>query len=67
MSLNAILRLPQVTKITGCSRSFIYQKMKDGEFPASILLGARAIGWLASDIESWIESRVAVSRTMITH
>lgn len=41
----------------------IYVAMKEGEFPASISVGARAIGWLSSDIDAWIENRVKVSRT----
>ena len=27
------------------------------EFPRSIRIGARAVGWLESDIDQWIETR----------
>jgi prophage regulatory protein len=55
-----ILRLPQVKQITGLSRSSIYEFMNKGFFPKSISLNnnGRAIGWLQSDIENWIDSRI---------
>lgn len=57
----AILRLKQVKARTGVSRSGIYQKMADGDFPKSISLGPRAVGWLESSIDQWIQTRVELS------
>ena len=56
-----ILRRTQVQARTGISRSGIYQKMADGEFPKSISLGPRAVGWLESSIDDWIQSRIELS------
>lgn len=56
-----ILRLPQVKAQTGLSRSTIYLRIKNNEFPKSISLGGRAIGWLESDIQNWLEDRIAQS------
>jgi hypothetical protein len=33
--------------------------MQSGRFPNSISLGARAVGWLESEIESWINDRIS--------
>jgi prophage regulatory protein len=55
-------RLPVVTYRTGLSRSTIYLYMSKGIFPASISLGVRAIGWLESDIDQWLEKRIAASK-----
>ena len=52
-----ILRLPEVKSKTGLGRSTIYVLMANGEFPRSIRIGARAVGWLESDIDQWIETR----------
>lgn len=60
-SPQVILRRTQVQARTGISRSGIYQKMADGEFPQSISLGPRAVGWLESSIDKWIQSRIALS------
>lgn len=52
------LRLPDVKKAVGYGRTAIYQKIKAGEFPKPYSLGARAVAWLAEDIQNWIESRI---------
>ncbi|OQK60187.1 hypothetical protein XM77_c10224 [Vibrio vulnificus] len=51
-----ILRLPEVKAKTGFGRSTIYALMANGEFPRSIRIGARAVGWLESDIDRWVET-----------
>jgi prophage regulatory protein len=57
-----VLRLPEVKSETGLSRSSIYLRISAGTFPKSINLGGRAVGWLASDIQAWIKSRLAATR-----
>ena len=59
---NRINRLPEVKNKTGLSRSSIYLRMSKGEFPQSISLGERAVGWLESDIEEWLEQCIATSK-----
>lgn len=54
-----ILRLPEVKDRVGLSRSSIYQAIQRNEFPSQIKLGARAAGWLESDIAQWLASRIA--------
>ncbi|MBW1895338.1 MAG: AlpA family transcriptional regulator [Deltaproteobacteria bacterium] len=53
----SILRRKQVEKRTGLSRSTIYLRMQEGTFPKPINLGARAVGWLEHEINSWLASR----------
>lgn len=53
-----ILRLPQVCKITGLGRSMIYQLEADSRFPARVRIGARAVGWVESEVQIWLASRV---------
>ena len=56
-----ILRRKTVEIRTGLSRSSIYQKMADGHFPKPVSIGARAVGWLESNINDWIADRVSAS------
>jgi prophage regulatory protein len=56
--MKKFLRLPDVRSRVALSRSQIYRQMKAGLFPCSYDLGARAVAWLESDIDAWIESRV---------
>ncbi|WP_114327320.1 AlpA family transcriptional regulator [Candidatus Colwellia aromaticivorans] len=60
---NKIIRLPAVKEKTGLSRSSIYLRMTKNDFPKSISLGDRAIGWLESDIEQWLEDKIAASKS----
>lgn len=53
----SILRLKDLQRRISLSRSAIYAKISAGGFPAPIALGPRAIGWLSTDIDKWIESR----------
>ena len=57
-----VLRLTEVCDRTGLSKSLIYKKMQEFDFPQSIALGARAVGWLEEEIEQWIQSRISESR-----
>ena len=61
-SMNTILRLPAVKARTGLSRSTIYLRVNDGTFPKSINLGARAVGWLESEIDNWLSQKIEQSR-----
>lgn len=58
MTTHTILRLPQVIRQTGLSRSTIYLLMKTGRFPQSLRLGGRSMGFLEHEINAWIDSRV---------
>ncbi len=56
-----VLRLKDITKRVGISKTAIYQLIKQGDFPQSFSLGGRMVAWLETDIEAFIESRLAQS------
>ena len=56
------LRLPEVLARTGLSRSTIYVRLDQGHFPRPVSLGARAVGWIESEVEEWIRERIEKSR-----
>ena len=56
------LRLPEVLARTGLSRSTIYVRLDQGRFPRPVSLGARAVGWLESEVDEWIRERITESR-----
>jgi prophage regulatory protein len=62
MVSKTIWRLPEVISHTGLPRSTIYLKMKLDEFPQSIKLGLRSVGWNSDDVEQWIQDRIDESR-----
>ncbi len=63
MSEKTIWRLPEVMGRTGLSRSTVYSKIGVGQFPPSINLGLRSVGWIADEVEQWIQDRIDASRS----
>lgn len=59
---HTILRLPDVIHQTGLSRSSIYLRIANHEFPQSISLGGRSVGWLQQDIDEWVLEKIEASR-----
>ena len=60
---DTVLRFPRVReRVGGLSKSWIYQEITEGRFPMPIKLGGRAVGWLESEINAWLLSRVEQSR-----
>ena len=59
---NQILRLPDVMRLAGLAASTLYQKILESDFPRSIKLGARSVGWLESEVNDWIEAQILLSR-----
>ena len=59
----SILRRREVEARTGLSRSTIYLRIAANCFPTPINLGGgRAVGWVAEEIEDWLQQQVAASR-----
>ena len=50
--------------LTGLSKSEIYRRIKEGEFPAPIKIGAQLSGWLPEDILAWRDSIIRQSQTV---
>ena len=57
-----ILRWPEVQTKVGYSRSNILYLTQQGEFPGAIKLGGRAVGWLESEVNAWIQDRIDLTR-----
>jgi prophage regulatory protein len=55
-----ILRLPNVLDRTGMSRSTVYLRVTEGMFPRPVSLGARAVGWIETEVEEWIARQIEV-------
>lgn len=66
-----IIRRKQVEARTGLSRSSIYARLRqnpkrpndyDPTFPKPISVGAKAVGWIESEIDAWLTAQVEKSR-----
>jgi prophage regulatory protein len=53
------MRLPEVINTTGLSRSSIYDYISRDAFPSQISLGGKNVAWLASEVNEWMNIRIA--------
>ncbi|WP_147196079.1 AlpA family transcriptional regulator [Pantoea sp. CCBC3-3-1] len=58
----SLIRLSEVQRRTGYSKAWIYRLLKEERFPSSIKIGSRAIAFIESEIDEWINQRIAESR-----
>jgi prophage regulatory protein len=52
----ALLALSDVVDITRLSKSTIYRRMNNGEFPRNLNVGGNCRRWLLKDIQQWVRS-----------
>jgi prophage regulatory protein len=55
-------KLPAVLTATGLSRSTLYSRVKVGDFPAPVKLGARSVAWPVESVREWIADRIAAAQ-----
>ena len=58
-----LIRIKEVIHQTGLSRAAVYDLMKQGKFPASIKLSGISVAWVESEVDDFVTSRIAASRT----
>ncbi|AVR02990.1 helix-turn-helix transcriptional regulator [Pluralibacter gergoviae] len=58
----SLIRLDEVQKRTGYSKAWIYRLLKENRFPQSVKIGSRAIAFIESEVDEWINQRIAESR-----
>ncbi|MDC3360421.1 AlpA family transcriptional regulator [Candidatus Thioglobus sp.] len=56
--MSRILKVKQVAKEINVSVPQVYKLVSLGRFPKPIKLGERGSGWLTSEIDDWLQSRV---------
>jgi len=59
-----ILRFDEAVEFVGISRSGIYRRIADNDFPKPIPLGPRARGFYLHELERWLEQQAAKRETV---
>lgn len=57
------LRAAEVMKRTSLSRTTMFEMIEAGQFPRQVKLGARCAAWIEGEVESWMQERIAASRS----
>jgi len=53
------LRLAEVKKLTSLSKSAIYVKIANGEFPRPVALSRQCVAWVESEVIEWMNQRLS--------
>ncbi|PHM65718.1 dipicolinate synthase [Xenorhabdus stockiae] len=62
-SKESLIRLPEVQRRTGYSKAWIYRLIKEDKFPKQVKIGPRSVAFVESEIDGWVDQRIAESRT----
>ena len=54
-----LLRIHEVSKHTGLSRSSIYKQIELKNFPKGVKITGRSIAWPSEEIDLWVSERIA--------
>ncbi|EFK2376089.1 helix-turn-helix transcriptional regulator [Escherichia coli] len=66
MDKQNLIRMPETMRRTGYGRAWIYKLIAQGSFPKPVKIGSRAIAFVESEIDEWINQRIAESRGTAT-
>ena len=58
-NLSPFISVREVVTLTSLPRSTIIKHSKTGQFPAQVRLCGNRIAFVRSDVQSWIDSRLA--------
>ncbi|WP_217987736.1 AlpA family transcriptional regulator [Halomonas salipaludis] len=53
-----LIRIKDVIERTGLGRSTVYKYMNLGLFPKSVNLTSRAVAWVESEVDAWIQNSI---------
>ncbi|EOV4131561.1 helix-turn-helix transcriptional regulator [Yersinia enterocolitica] len=57
-----LIRLPEVMNRTGYGKAWIYRLISEGRFPTQIKIGSRAVAFIESEIDDWIQTTIDETR-----
>ena len=60
MGSTCLIKMKDVTKKTGMSRSTVYELIGKGGFPKQVKLGPRSIAFVEAEIDLWIRNKIAI-------
>ena len=52
-----LLRIREVLDLVGLKKATVYQLLRTGQFPRSVKITSRAVGWVEEEIQQWLAER----------
>lgn len=63
-AVKRFIRVPEVLRRVGFSRTTLYERIKEGSFPDRVKIGLRSVAFVESEIDAWIDNTIAQSRNV---
>ena len=60
-----LIRLPEVSRLTGLGKSQVYALANASKFPAPIKLSERCSAWQESEVRAWIAERISARNAKV--
>ncbi|QQG30029.1 AlpA family transcriptional regulator [Pectobacterium carotovorum] len=60
-----LIRLSEVMKKTGFGKAWIYRLISQNRFPQPVKIGIRAVAFVESEIDEWIQLTIQNSRNRV--
>ncbi|KHS64171.1 DNA-binding protein [Pectobacterium brasiliense] len=60
-----LIRLSEVMKKTGFGKAWIYRLISQNRFPKPVKIGIRAVAFVESEIDAWIQLTIENSRNHV--
>ena len=57
--MERLIKLPEVIKATGLSRTEIYRLEAAGKFPKKVPLSERSTAWVETEVLGWVQAKIA--------
>lgn len=57
--MERLIKLPEVIKMTGISRTEIYRLEAVGKFPKRVPLSERSTAWVEAEVAAWVRAKIA--------
>ncbi|WP_449543823.1 helix-turn-helix transcriptional regulator [Enterobacter ludwigii] len=58
----SLIRLSEVLRKIQLSKAWVYKLISQGKFPKPVKIGSRAIAFVESEVDDWINQRIEESR-----
>ena len=62
-----LIRIAEVQRITGLSRTTIWRRERAGDFPRRRRLGSNSVAWVLAEVIGWCHSREVIGNDAVTN
>jgi prophage regulatory protein len=62
-SVDRLIKIQEVLRISGLSRSALYASIKKLEFPAQVKQSKRSAAWVHNEVAAWVRTRAKLRDT----